>query len=100
MAVLDDVGKHVLLHKLDETGQDDLLFPQNTIDDVIIDEDGNSLKEYLPLVGNGGENEPLGATQMAEASVPAEALQVILSATLPADAEPIVINEEEEETTE
>ena len=53
--LLDTIGKHLQFIKLDNKGNEQLLFPVNTSDDVIIDEEGNTLKDDLKKRGSSIE---------------------------------------------
>lgn len=49
--ILDDFGDHIQMHKMNEDGKDPKpLFPTNTISDVIADNFGNTLSQYLPTI--------------------------------------------------
>lgn len=78
MSLLDSVGMHVSLTSVDDKGHTDMLFPTNTTDDVVIDEDGNTLKEYVVTVDTANSKSPMTGTQIKEDTVPTSALNAIL----------------------
>lgn len=50
MAILSDIGYHIQLTHVDSQQNEKLLFPTNTSDNVIIDETGTSLTQFIPTV--------------------------------------------------
>ena len=59
--ILNDVSYHIQMTKIDENQQEKMIFPVNTINDVIVSEDGQTLSEYLPTV----DNDPVSPTEKA-----------------------------------
>lgn len=45
-------AKHIIMNKVDKTGNATMTFPANTADDVICDESSNTLTEYLCTVSD------------------------------------------------
>lgn len=72
--ILDDVGYHIQLTKIDENQQEKMLFPVNTVQDVIIDDDGRALKEFVSTVDddltNPTSKEPFMAVSHGAESIP------------------------------
>ena len=48
--LLDSLGHHVQLTKLDANKEEKLMFPTNTIDDVVVDDSGNTLDMFIPTI--------------------------------------------------
>ena len=48
--LLSTVGNHVQLSKIDGSGESHFIFPANTADDVVVDENGVNLTSYLPTI--------------------------------------------------
>lgn len=69
--LLDSIGKHVDLSKIDSQGNTDYIFPSNTIDDVYADENGVALATYLPTVTTNTSNvgAPVAVKQLGIVSV-------------------------------
>ena len=57
--LLNSLSNHIQLQKLYKTGDDRLLFPVNTIDDVIVNDKGDTLKNFLITV----DNDPVNPTE-------------------------------------
>ena len=47
--LLDDIGLHIQMTKVDSNQVESSLFPINTANDVIMDENGNNLVDYIPV---------------------------------------------------
>lgn len=43
-------AKHIIMNKVDKQGNANIILPANTADDVICDENSNTLSEYLCTV--------------------------------------------------
>ena len=71
--ILDSVGKHVQLNKLDPNNPGDTfwIFTGNTADDVYMNDLGNTLTEFVPTVTSNVNvpGNPLTAKQMGVVSV-------------------------------
>lgn len=66
MSLLSELGFHVELNAKDKKSNlVKRLFPTNTSDDVIVDENGNSLTDTLPIVKKGGTT-PTGSLDVNE----------------------------------
>lgn len=48
--LLTSIGNHVQLSKINGAGENHFIFPANTADDVIVDENGTNLTSYLPTI--------------------------------------------------
>ena len=48
--LLSTVGNHVQLSKIDGSGESHFIFPANTADDVVVNENGVNLTSYLPTI--------------------------------------------------
>ena len=65
MAILSSVGNHVELNSIDKNKKATTIFPLNTADDVLVDENGNSLTETLPQI-RGDDFTVLGSLDDSE----------------------------------
>lgn len=65
MAILSSVGNHVELNSIDKNKKATTIFPLNTADDVLVDENGNSLTETLPQI-RGQSSDVVGALDASE----------------------------------
>lgn len=54
--LLNDFGTHIQLTKIDKDQNENVLFPVNTASDVFVNEDGDTLQDYLPTVVDDMEN--------------------------------------------
>lgn len=63
--LLSDLGHHIQLTKVDDKKNEKMLFPINTKDDVLIDEEGNTLSEYIPTIAESEEDETVGSPMTA-----------------------------------
>lgn len=72
--ILNDYSYHIQLTKIDENQEEKMLFPVNTANDVIVNEDGATLLEYLPTVDNDPstptEKAPLTLVTTGEENIP------------------------------
>lgn len=72
--MLSDVGYHIQLNNVDNEKNETLLFPVNTVEDVIVNEDCDTLIDFLPTVendiSNPTEKSPLTAIQTGEEDIP------------------------------
>lgn len=48
--LLQTIGHHVQLTKIDGAQGEKFIFPSNTSDDVVIDEEGTTLTNYIPSI--------------------------------------------------
>ena len=56
-------AKHIIMNKVDKQGNAGVIFPANTADDVICDENSNTLSEYLCTVST--DEKAVGAPMFA-----------------------------------
>ena len=82
--LLNELGYHIQLTKINADKEEKFLFPINTVDDVIVNEDGTGLNEFLPTVendfNNPTEKSPLSAVYTSQDTITAELLDAIVSA--------------------
>ena len=82
--ILNDVSYHIQLTKVDENQQEKMLFPVNTTNDVIVNEEGSTLSEYLPTVDNDitspTEKAPLVLVSTGEETIPDSVFANLLNA--------------------
>jgi hypothetical protein len=82
MALLSSIGKHVELNPVEKNGDTYTIFPLNTAEDVVVNENGDTLDNYLPCVEDSmtaaTKKEPVTGLQVGEATIPEKALNAIL----------------------
>lgn len=66
MAILSSVGNHVELNSIDKQKKATTIFPLNTADDVLIDDNGNSLTDTLPQIRGANSEDASGALDATE----------------------------------
>ena len=54
--ILSSLSHHVQLNKLNSDGQEKMIFPVNTADDVLVNEGGDSLTVFLPTIDSALTN--------------------------------------------
>ena len=81
--MLDSVGNHVIHNKKFGPNDQKMIFPMNTAEDVVMDENANDLQFYIPTVvpanntSNTGSGTPLFVSSTGTVSV-SDALAAIL----------------------
>ena len=48
--LLNDYGNHVQLNSVDNNGDPERIFPTNTADDVVVNENANTLSQFLTIL--------------------------------------------------
>ena len=66
MAILSSVGNHVELNSIDKQKKATTIFPLNTADDVLVDDNGNSLTDTLPQIRGASGQDATGALDATE----------------------------------
>lgn len=83
MPLLSEYGHHIELTQIDENQNEKTLFPVNTVEDVYVDENGNSLVDFLPKIvdnlSNPTEESPLTATESATGELTDVVMAALLS---------------------
>lgn len=83
MPLLSEYGHHIELTQIDENQNEKTLFPVNTVEDVYVDENGNSLVDFLPKIvdnlSNPTEESPLTATESATGELTDAVMTALLS---------------------
>ena len=81
--ILGSISDHTQLWKLDENGNEKMIFLMNTVDDVLIDENGNSLSPYIASLDDDLENptkkEALGALALQNEGITYENLEILMN---------------------
>jgi hypothetical protein len=78
MAKIMSDSNHVILHSVDKkTKKAEQMFPTNTTDDVIINDDGDVITEFVMKITDSGKDYPVGVTQLGEVTIEDACLNVI-----------------------
>lgn len=80
--LLNEIGYHVQLSKIDGENGDKFMFPVNTSDDVIIDETGTTLKNFIPSITTNLEQHgsPMKILETSTEEIDDNILQTIINA--------------------
>jgi hypothetical protein len=79
MPILNDTGIHIIPNKVKSDGNVKMIFSTNTADDVIINDDGDVLTEFITGVESDGKYMPIKGTEISADTIPTEALNAILN---------------------
>ena len=80
--LLHELGHHVQLTKIDGNQQEKFIFPTNTSDDVVIDEEGTTLKNYVPSITTdlSVQGKPMGILETSSEEIIDSLLETIFNA--------------------
>lgn len=83
--ILNNVGLHIQLNRVNKDKSTDMIFPYNTASDVIMDEQGNVLTDYIPVVQDSLDApttaNPMVALNLGEGIISDSLLEQILTPT-------------------